>query len=189
VAVEKLVTSLRKNEQAQKDAIWQQVKSEADALKQQAELRRKELGDLHEQELQAAVRRAREGILRESAAGVRNKQLDADRALAEQLRRIALDLLAELWQQDRAHIFAGLVGELPQRAWSEVRVHPLDHDVAVKYFSADHVRTDEGVEAGFIAIDREQGLTVDARLAVRLDAIWDQLLPGLLEVCREPALE
>lgn len=189
MAVDKLVASLRKNEQAQKEAIWQQVRSEADALHQQAELKRKEMGEQHEQELRASVRRAREVIRREGATHVRQKQLDADRALAEQLRRIALDVLAEVWQQDRTRIFAGLVDELPKRAWSEIRVHPLDQEAAVVYFPKDRVRSDEKVSDGFIAIDREHGLTVDARLEVRLDGIWDQLLPKLMEVCRGTALE
>ena len=93
------------------------------------------------------------------------------------------------YEQSREQIFAALVGELPERIWSEVRVHPQDQDLAANFFPPECVRTDEQVKDGFIVADHVHGLSVDTRLEVRLDTVWDQLLPRLMEACREPGLD
>ncbi len=189
MALEKLVSSLRQNEQAQVHAIWARVEDEAESLRQEAARNREKREKAHEQTLQAALRKVHDDTQREAAMQKRHRQFAADRTLAESLHGIALEVLEDFWQHHRARIFAALVGELPQRSWSEIQVHPQDQALAANFFPPECVRPDDQVTAGFIATDHEHGLTVDSRLAVRLDTVWDQLLPRLMEACREPALD
>ena len=184
---EALITELRRQGEAEKQAIWRAVEAEAAAYRRNAEQRRASEQDAAEEERRlAAEARAREIRLAAEQEG-RQRQGQAEIELAERLYHLARRVMPVLQDEVRGEMFVRLARELPARMWERVHVNPSDLAWAREFFPQAEVVADGDITGGVEALDREGGLRVINTLEKRLERGWPLILPGIFAELRSLA--
>lgn len=184
---EALITELRRQGEAEKQAIWQAVEAEAAVYRRNAEQRWASEQDAAEEERRlAAEARAREIRLAAEQEG-RQRQGQAEIELAERLYHLARRVMPVLQDEVRGEMFVRLARELPARTWERVHVNPSDLAWAREFFPQAEVVADGDITGGVEALDREGGLRVINTLEKRLERGWPLILPAIFAELRSLA--
>lgn len=185
MGVELLLQDLRQKSAERVAAIWRKCENNAAALRTEQE---RELAAARERlarQREEAERAVAEPIIRAAAVTALRRQDDALRELAGRLYDLATTQLAQVRQLEYPVIFAGLVAELPEVPWSEVRVNPQDLVLARSCFPGAEIRDDPGIAGGFIAEVDGGRFRVVSTLERRLKLAWPFALPLLLRKIEE----
>ena len=185
MGLEELISTLKKGEQKQIDAIWQQANAEADSLRGQAAEAIAKITEEHADQLASACRKSVRSIVAEADIKARKKKLFAYQGLDEVLRQAAMKQLPELRQQNYEKVFALLARELPDCQWEKIIVNPADVDIAAKSFIKNFVQSDSAISGGLIAVSAGGWIVVDNTFEKRLERKWDQIIPELIKKTEE----
>ena len=185
MGLEELISTLKKGEQKQIDAIWQQANAEADSLRGQAAEAIAKITEEHADQLASACRKSVRSIVAEADIKARKKKLFAYQGLDEVLRQAAMKQLPELRQQNYEKVFALLARELPDCQWEKIIVNPADVDIAAKSFIKNFVQSDSAISGGLIAVSAGGRIVVDNTFEKRLERKWDQIIPELIKKTEE----
>lgn len=176
-----LIESLRKAADEKALAIWDEVESEAAAVRAGVEQRLAPLrGDLeHRKAAAAAAALAR--ALSEAQNAARHSRLGSEREVAGRVFEHARTALAGLRKSGYAGVFRSLADELPRLPWTTVRVNPADTDLARERFPDAAIEPDETVTGGMAASTAGGAMRVDNTFEKRLERVWTGLLPRIME--------
>jgi len=78
-------------------------------------------------------------------------------------------------------VFSRLAAELPPIAWETLRVNPADAEVATRLFPRARIVPDSAICGGMEALAEEGRIRVINTLEKRLERVWPELLPALIE--------
>lgn len=175
-----LIESLRSQAARDAEAVWTEVRAEAQRYREGlAAALAKERARL-EQDAEAEARRLQEQGVAQAGFRAREVRTAAVLALAERLRMLAGVELIRLRDTAADRLFDALARELPQRRWQRVRVNPADAAVAARHFPGAAVDADPAVSGG-MAVECEDGrIRIDNTLETRLEIAWPDVLPRLV---------
>jgi len=181
---EALIESLRGRATEDVEALWRDVRAQAEAY-------RLELAHTLEQqrlrEAQAAAalsRRLQDDASAEARHRARAIRARAALVLADRLYRLAITQLPALRDASGPELFQALARELPQRDWQRVRVNPADREPASARFPSAEVVCDPAI-CGGLDVDADAGrIRVSNTLETRLETAWPDLLPRLINDLR-----
>ena len=185
MGLEKLISSLKKNEQKQIDDIWQQARAEADSLRKQAAEAIDKISEEHAGQLASACQKSARSIFAEAETEARKRKLFSYQYLDEVLRAAAMKQLPKLREINYENVFAQLVKELPDGQWEKILVNPSDTNLAAKLFNKNIVQPDKAIIAGLVAVNADCKIVVDNTFEKRLERKWPYILPGLIKKIEE----
>ena len=185
MGLEELIHTLKKNEQKQKDDIWQAVKTEADAIRGQVAEAIADITKKQAEQLTSACQKSMRSIYADAEIKTREKKLFAFQALDQALRKAAAKNLPALRQNNYKKVFAVLVAELPERQWEKIVVNNADLEVAAKFFAADIIHPDAAISGGLIAATADDTIIVDNSFEKRLERKWHLILPSMIAACEK----
>ncbi|MHB1348386.1 MAG: V-type ATP synthase subunit E [Desulfobulbaceae bacterium] len=185
MGIELLLQDLRRKSEDRLDAIRRRAESEAAALRAEQEKGLAAARELMAGEHAAAEREAAEPIIRTAEIDALRIRDEARRQMADRLAGTAREMLAEVCSADYPKIFAGLAAELPDLAWSVVRINPRDLALARRHFPGAEIETDPAITGGFVALREGGRHRVVNTLERRLERAWPYLLPELLREVEE----
>ena len=180
MGLEELIHTLRKNEQKQKDDIWQAVNTEADALREQVAEAIADITKKQAEQLASACQKSMRAIYADAEIKTREKKLFAFQAPDQPLKKAAAKNLPALRQNNYKNVFAFLVAELPEREWEKIVVNYADLEVAAKFFAADIIQPDAAISGGLIAAAVKGKIIVDNTFEKRLARKWLDILPAMI---------
>ncbi|MCK4536739.1 MAG: hypothetical protein KAT93_06975 [Desulfuromonadales bacterium] len=166
-------------------SLWADAEDEIAALRNKVAEQNKAADADAAKERQDALATLRAESWQRSVATERRAGLDAETLVLARLLALAGELLPALVADDREGWFAALADELPEYAWEEVRVHPDDVPHAAKAFVKAEVVADDTIAGGLIVSGDAGRIRVDNRLAKRLERLWPDLLPQLIDEVRK----
>jgi vacuolar-type H+-ATPase subunit E/Vma4 len=175
-----LISTLKKNEQKQIDAIWLAAESEAESLRTQVAEAITDMTKKQADSLASACQKSMRTIFSETEVKTREKKLFAYEALDQALRTAAATLLPALREQNYEKVFANLVAELPQRQWEKIVVNPADLELAAKFFTVHSIGPDAAISGGFVAVTANGRIIVDNTFEKRLERKWLHILPHII---------
>lgn len=187
MGVELLLEELRRKSAERVAAIRRQAEDNAARLRNEQERELASARELLARQKEEAGRLVAEPIIREAEIKALRIQDDARRELAERLHTLAIEQLARVRQTEYPAIFAGLVAEVPEIAWAEVRVSPQDLALARLYFPGAEIKGDPAITGGFAAKSDGGRYQVVNTLERRLERVWPFALPLLLREAEEEA--
>lgn len=176
-----LIDSLRKDGEENINRLWSDAQAEADSINAGTDRRIAELREKHVRLLDAARREQEVSILADARRQARLIRLSAERDLAERLFPLALSLLSELRDSGYRDAFTSLAKELPDAAWTKVRVSPLDEAIAREHFPHAQVIPDDALSGGLEVMREDGKISVDNTLNKRMEKAWEDILPLLLK--------
>ena len=185
MGLEKLISSLKKNEQKQIDDIWQQARAEADSLRKQIAEEIDKISEEHAGQLASACQKSARGIFAEAETESRKRKLFSYQYLDEALHAAAMKQLSKLREVHYENVFAQLVKELPDGQWEKILVNPSDTNLAAKLFNKNIVQPDKAIIAGLVAVNADCKIVVDNTFEKRLERKWPYILPGLIKKIEE----
>ena len=180
-----LKKALQREGEAQIGNSWQQAEATVAARRKGIETNRLQLQAETERQLRAEATTLRNNILFEAQTRVMGCRLHEEAGLEERLRLLAQQILPELANSDRAHLWRALCKELPATDWTALMVHPTDSKRAAQDFPAAGIETDQALGGGLIATNAESTIRIDNSLSCRLMRAWPDLLPKLLSELRK----
>ncbi len=175
-----LMNALREKGEEKAATLWLHVEAEAQRMRTEAANR-----------IEGTKADCARALVREQASLIKGVRIEAERTarnlwsgaksqLAERCYQLARRALADLRNPDGGRVLRPLADELPEEAWEEVRVHPLDHDAAARLFPGARVVTDSGISGGLEVVGRGGRLRICNTLDKRLERAWPDLLPGIV---------
>ena len=185
MSVELLLEDLRRKSAERVAAIWRQAESDAAARRTEQVREFAAARELLARQRGEAERAVTEPIIRAAEIKTLRIRDDACRELAERLYGLATEQLANVRQAEYPAIFAGLVDELPEVLWSEVRVNPQDLVIARQHFPGVEIKGDPSIIGGFTAVRDGGRHQVISTLTRRLERVWPFALPRLLREIEE----
>ena len=185
MGLEELIHTLRKNEQKQKDDIWQAVKTEADAIRGQVAEAIADITEKQAGQLASACQKSMRSIYADAEIKTRQKKLFAFQTLDQALRKAAAKNLHDLRQNNYKKFFALLVAELPQRQWEKIVVSDADLEMAANFFAADIIHPDAAISGGLTASTADDTIIVDNTFEKRLERKWHLILPAMIAECEK----
>ncbi|MHB8810557.1 MAG: hypothetical protein ACYC9M_11155 [Desulfobulbaceae bacterium] len=180
MSVELLLEALRQRSAERTAAIWRQAEDDAAALRAEQVRELAAARELLAGQRGEAERALAEPIIREAEIKALRIRDDACRALAGRLYGLAKEQLARVRQAEYPAIFAGLVAELPEDIWSEVRVNPQDLVLARLHFTGAEIKGDPSITGGFATVSDGGRHQVISTLERRLERAWPFAQPQLL---------
>lgn len=175
---EELIESLRKEAARKAAGIWREAEEEAAAIRAGVSARLKEMrqyGTTGYSDEKAGQ------ILLDAGKKAQLIKLESDEALSGRLFALAISSLGILREEGYEKIFAGLALELPSYEWKRVKVNPHDTALAGKYFPGAEITADRTITGGMELEAEEGGVRVINTFEKRLERLWPQMLPGLVE--------
>jgi len=175
-----LIQRLQQGAAGETAALWSDVKAEADKLRLEAarDIDAERLAT--EKQTAATAQRIEQAAVAAAEHEAQDIRMSAAIALAARLHGLALAVLPDLRAQNPQRLFSALAAELPARAWQKVRVNPADEALARQHFPQAHVECDPQISGG-IETEAEDGrIRVSNTLEARLEALWPELLSGLI---------
>jgi len=177
---EALIESLRNRATEDVEALWRDVRAQAEAY-------RLELAHALERqrvrEAQAAAaleRQLQDDATAEARHRAREIRTQAVLVLADRLYRLAIMQLPTMRVANGLELFQALARELPQRDWQRVRVNPADREAASERFPSAEVVCDPAI-CGGLHVEADGGrIRVSNTLETRLETAWPDVLPRLI---------
>ncbi|HXX53875.1 MAG TPA: V-type ATP synthase subunit E [Thermodesulfovibrionales bacterium] len=179
-----LIDSLRVECEEKARKIWLEAESEADRVRADASRRLDEGRDGRERSQSGALKILTESILSEASDKARALRLVTEKELSDRLYRIALNSLRHMREKGYKDLFSALVNELPHYEWGTVKVNPEDKPIAQEFFPDTEVVSDSAVSGGLEVTERGGGVRVVNTLDKRLERIWPEVLPGIMDEIR-----
>ncbi|KPK30871.1 MAG: hypothetical protein AMK70_13330 [Nitrospira bacterium SG8_35_1] len=183
MGLEELIHTLRKNEQKQKDDIWQAVNTEADALREQVAEAIADITKKQAEQLASACQKSMRAIYADAEIKTRQKKLFAFQALDQALRKAAAENLPALRQNNYKKVFAVLAAELPERQWEKIAVNDADLEMAARFFASDIIHPDAAISGGLTAATADDTIIVNNTFEKRLERKWHLILPAMINEC------
>ncbi len=175
-----LMNALRDKGEEKAATLWLHVEAEAQRLRAEA-ANRVEATKVEQARAQVRAQASlTKGIRMEAERTERHMWSAAKSQLAERCYQLARQSLADLRNPENDRVLRALADELPEEAWEEVRVHPVDRDRAVRLFPGARVLTDPDISGGLEVVGRKGRLRVRNTLDKRLERAWPDLLPAIL---------
>ena len=178
---EELLTALRSEGDEKRRIVRQEGAAEAARLKDEAAARLARLGEKFQQEQARTIAAQASAILSEAERSARRTRLAAAEMLAQKLYQLARGLLPCLRVKDYPRIFGLLAAELPPIEWETLRVNPADAGIATDLFPRARIVPDTAICGGMEALAEEGRIRVINTLEKRLERVWPELLPVLIE--------
>jgi V/A-type H+/Na+-transporting ATPase subunit E len=185
MSFELLLQDLRQKSGQRVAAIWRQAKEEAAVLQARHEMELAADMELQERRLEEAAREEAEPIIQAAEIQALRILDNAYREVARRLSSLATEQLGGVRQVGYEGVFAELVAELPEGEWEEVRVSPLDLELAREHFPGAEITADKAITGGFTAQVGQGRHRVVSTLARRLERGWPFVLPRLLQEVEE----
>ncbi len=176
-----LIESLRRVGDEKIRLIRQEAEQEAKSLRTAASRRIEELRKHHAEELTAAEGEETRRALAEAGNRARALRLAAETELSDRLYAIALSSLHRLRDAGYPAVFEKLVLELPSFPWKRVRVHPMDIDLARRYFPDAEIAPAETISGGVDVTVMDATIRVINTFEKRVERAWSELLPAMVE--------
>jgi len=180
LGLEKLLSTLKKNEQKQIDDIWQQAMAEADSVRKEVAEAIVKITEEYADQLESACQKSTRNIFAEAETEARKRKLFSYQYLDEVLRTTAMKQLPKLRVINYESVFAQLVKELPDCEWEKILVNPADMNLAAKLFNKNIVQPDKTIKAGLIAVNADGKIIVDNTFEKRLERKWSHIIPELI---------
>lgn len=167
------------------EQLWQDAESQVAAHRAEVARQLQACTTAIEDRLQRECRALRRTVLSAAMKEAAVLRLQAESALAEQLRELAGPLLAERYTAARARYWRQLHAELPASDWQRCLVHADDVALASTHLPAATVVVASDDLGGGLIAEREDGrVRIDNSLEQRLARCWPGLLPQLLDELR-----
>jgi V/A-type H+-transporting ATPase subunit E len=183
---EELIGSLRKEAKEKIGEIWREAEAEAGKIRAGVSLRLEALRQENASGRSSEVDRLKVSLEAEGKA--RMIRLTAEDRASSRLFTIAAASLRLLSDKRYEEVFHKLVLELPlpPPCWQVVKVNPDDSGLAKEYFPDADIKTEREITGG-MEVEAEEGrVWVINTFEKRLERIWPQMLPGLMdEIYRE----
>lgn len=176
-----LLVDLRARGEQQIATLRRQAREKIDSLRAEADQQLAEA----ESQCQLTAGQSRETVRRKMAVTAqRQASLIATRAeqkLNNRLYGLGIKLLNGLHDPDRAILLSRLAAEISDNNWQTIIVHPDDQAVARKLFPQAEILTNQDICGGLIASSSHGRITVINTLEKRLERLWPQLAPEILQ--------
>lgn len=185
VSFEILISELRRKSDKRKAAIWEQARKEAGTARTEQEQKFEPVRRAGEAKIAEEEQRAAAVLIRAAEKEASARCDDARRELARRLFSLALEQLEQVREYDYGAIFERLTAELPPADWEQVRVSPLDEELARRAFPNAEIIPDETMRGGLDAVCDSGGFRVVSTLQQRLEKAWPYVLPSLLREIEE----
>jgi vacuolar-type H+-ATPase subunit E/Vma4 len=181
LGVKTLINRLWKKKDEQIKQLWQEAeKKAADIRKESAESIN---AFLHQKnaELTTATGNEELPILKKAAQRSLQTVLAGQERLLRRTYELACQSLLRLRDNQYPLQFERLVDEVPRLPWQEVAVHPDDISLAEQYFPEARKRQDTTISGGFLLSTENGKIEIDNTFEKRLEKIWSQLSPFIVE--------
>jgi len=178
---EELLAALRSEGEEKRRIVRQECAAESARLKDEAAARLARLGEKLQQEQARSIAAQESAILAEAERSARRTRLAAAEKLAQKLYQMARGLLPRLRKKDYPRIFGQLAAELPPIEWQTLRVNPSDAEIAAQLFPRARIVPDSAICGGMEALAEDGRIRVINTLEKRLERLWPELLPALIE--------
>ena len=178
---EELLAALRSEAEEKTRIMRQEAAAEAARLKGEAAAGLARLREQFQQEQARTIAAQESAILAEAERTARRARLAAAEKLAEKLYELARKLLPHLREKDYPGIFSLLAAELPPIGWETLRVNPTDAEIAADLFPRARIVPDTAICGGMEALAEEGRIRIINTLEKRLERVWPELLPALIE--------
>ena len=165
-------------------AITARCEAEQERLRTGFDERRAALRLEHEQECQLRCKDLQRMILSKANREAALIRLRAEHSLSLRLHDRALLGVMQMRAEDPEALFRGLVAELPPDTWRSVRVNPDFASLATGFFPVAGIVPDASLSGGFKVTSADGSLSVDNTLKTRLERLWPELLPHLINELR-----
>ncbi len=180
-----LIESLRASGNGKIRALHAEAEREAGRIRAEGESRIESLRASHARDQSMAADDQSERMLADANAEARRLRLSTERALAERLHALARAALPALRNVGYADVFTSFVRELPPFPWKTIRVNPEDVALARQHFPGTEVIADPAITGGFIALSAGEEVQVVNTLERRLDSLWEEMLPDIMQEAEE----
>lgn len=160
---------------------WREAESAAVALREAKAKELQAAEQIFARQMEDRAQITAGSIIRQAEIAALQIEDDGRRDLADRLYRLALQQLESIRRDDYDNIFKGLVAELPEAPWQEVRVSPMDMDLAQGLFPGAKIISDPGIIGGFEAATDNRSFRVASTLRGRLEKVWPFVLPVLMQ--------
>jgi vacuolar-type H+-ATPase subunit E/Vma4 len=183
---DELIQALRKEAEEKTREIWVLAEEEAGRIRADIPVRLEALRQDDE-----AGRSSDEAyrMLLEAETGARVIMLTAYDRLSRRLYSLAASSLLLLREEAYGKIFERLVLELPSFRWQRVRIAPDDSELARKFFPGAEIVTDESITGGMEAEAEEGTIRIVNTFEKRLERLWTEMLPDLLDDISRKAMD
>jgi V/A-type H+-transporting ATPase subunit E len=175
-----LMNALRDKGEEKAATLWLHVEAEAQRIRTEAanqiEATKVDQARAHARTQESITK----GIRMEAARSQREMWSAAKSRVAERCYQLARQSLSASRNPDDDGLFRALADELPEEAWEEVRVHPVDRDRAARRFPGARVVTDPDISGGLEVVGRGGRLRIRNTLEKRLERAWPDLLPAIV---------
>lgn len=179
-----LLEALQREGQEKMAAMNMTAAAEEERLRTAAEQRRLEILRMHEAERDLHCSNRQRTLVAKAAREAALISLRAEHALALRLHEHARRSLVRLNGENAARLLSILAAELPPRPWQRVWTTPAESVPAALLFPNATIIADPALSGGLKAATADQSLTVDNTLETRLERLWPDLLPVMIEELR-----
>lgn len=179
-----LLDALQREGQEKMAAMTLTAAAEEERLRTDAEQRRMEVRRKHEAERDLHCSNRQRTQIAKAAREAALISLRAEHALALRLHEHARRSLAHLGGENASRLLSILAAELPARAWQRVWTTPAGCAPAALLFPDATIIADPALSGGLKTATADQSLTVDNTLETRLERLWPDLLPVMIEELR-----
>jgi V/A-type H+/Na+-transporting ATPase subunit E len=176
---EELIESLRKQADEKIREVWRKAEEEAVKIRAAASLRLETLRLDNAAGLSS--QKEIEKVFLEADNSARMIRLTSENRLFVRLYSIAFSYLGLLREKGYEDMFRRYVLELPPFGWQVVQVNPNDLGLAKKFFPGAEIVAEREITGGMEAEAEEGRIRVTNTFEKRLERIWPQMLPGLLD--------
>jgi vacuolar-type H+-ATPase subunit E/Vma4 len=164
---------------------WQEAEVTVAAQRQELDAELTQLHSETDRRIQAESAMLRNTLLFAAQGRAQETRLYAEATLEQRLLLLARQLLPDLAGRDRSTLWQALRGELPAAAWTAIKVHPDDQELAERDFPEATIACDETLGGGLVATSADDAIRIDNSLSCRLLRAWPDLLPQLLGELRK----
>lgn len=182
-----LIERLRHDAQAAIDAVWEAARAAAEDARADAQRLCEEARREAEREMAVRIAARERAALADADRAARRVHTEANARMAERLFALAVASLPRFRDNGYPDLFARLARELPPLTYDEIHVAPADVDLARECFPGVPIVADTGIAGGLDARTRGDRIRIGNALALRLEAAWPSVLPGLMREVRELA--
>ncbi len=175
-----LINSLKKAADEKVLVIRQEAEREAGAARAEVARRLEQRRDEAKKKEAAALRDANAQALSAANNRAREVRLLAEKELAARLQAAAAAALSALRKAGYETAFGKMAQELPAFAWHEVRVNPVDVELAKKFFPGAEIAADRLITGGMDVSTKDGTIRVINTFEKRLERAWSDMLPLLI---------
>ncbi len=176
-----LIESLRHEGEMKTQKMRQETEAEIELMQSGRSTKIQQIKERFHEQYRALARKQSDDILDRAQSEARRLRLSAEQSLSHRLYTLSCSLLPQLRHNGHEKIFNDLAGELPQYAWTVIRVNPEDRELAGTVFPDADIISDGTISGGLVATSDNGKIQIDNTFEKRLERAWTFLLHEIMK--------